>query len=69
MAENHLKNKDVTISKLYPSLREDQLIEAEENLRDYLSLTLRIYERVSSDPMQFEKLKALTRELDQLNNS
>lgn len=44
------KNSDLTLADLYPDFTEEQLREAEENLERYLAITLRIYERISSDP-------------------
>jgi hypothetical protein len=44
-----------TISDLYPNLSEDELAEAEQNLDQYLSLVLRIFER-----MELEKAGNLT---------
>lgn len=45
-----------TIRALYPNLSEDELAEAEQNLDQYLSLVLRIFER-----MELEKTNSLTR--------
>ncbi len=35
---------------LYPPLNEEQLLEAQENLKRYLELASTIYERVKDDP-------------------
>lgn len=50
-----------TIADLYPQLNEEQLKEADENLREYVALALRIYERICSDPEAYAEFKALTR--------
>jgi hypothetical protein len=49
-----------TLKELYPTLTDNQLKEAEENLDGYLEIVWRIYQRVSSDPEAYEKFKALT---------
>jgi hypothetical protein len=49
-----------TIRDLYPSLSDEQLKEAEENLKLYLEACLRVYERVCADPKEYERFKALT---------
>lgn len=53
-------DKAPTIRDLYPSLNEEQLREAEENLGRYLELVLRIYERISSDPASYAQFQTLT---------
>lgn len=50
----------ITIRDLYPGLDEEGLREAEENLDRYIKLTLRIYERIRSDPEAYAQFKALT---------
>lgn len=47
---------------LYPELTEEQLHEADENVKNYLDLILRIYERVQSDPDSYTRFRNLTRE-------
>jgi hypothetical protein len=69
MIEKCSEYNSVSIQNQNTVRNKEQIEEGNENLREYLFLALRIYERLSSDPMQFEKLKNLTRELDQLNNS
>jgi hypothetical protein len=49
-----------TIRQLYPGLNEEQLKEAEENLERYLELTLRIYDRIRSDPAAYSEFQSLT---------
>lgn len=49
-----------TIDELYPDLDEERRQEARENLDRHFSLTLRIYERVRSDPAAYEEFKRLT---------
>ena len=48
-----------TIHELYPTLTGDQLREAEENLDQYLSLALRIYERLIADPETYAHFRTL----------
>lgn len=54
------KNPVPTIRDLYPHLTESQLNEAEENLKGYLEVVLRIYKRIQADPEAYAKFKALT---------
>jgi hypothetical protein len=49
-----------TVSNLYPTLDEDQVKEAAENLARYTELVLRIYERIKADPEAYARFKALT---------
>lgn len=49
-----------TIGELYPNLNEQQLKEAEENLRDYLEITLRVYEHIRKNPEVYAEFKSLT---------
>ena len=53
-------NAAPTIRDLYPHLSEERLKEAEENLECYLALSLRIYERIWSDPAAYAQFKTLT---------
>lgn len=47
-----------TIQDLYPLLSGAALKEAEENLDQYLESTLRLYERISADPVAYERFHA-----------
>jgi hypothetical protein len=49
-----------TICDLYPSLSEQQAMEAEESLSRYLQLALEIYKRIREDPQIYAKFKDLT---------
>ena len=49
-----------TIEDLYPELSPEQLEEAEQNLRAYLELVVRIFERVRKEPGGEELIQALT---------
>jgi hypothetical protein len=49
-----------TVRDLYPSLNDEQLREAEENLGRYVELVLRIYERIRHDGAANATLKNLT---------
>jgi hypothetical protein len=54
------KKTPTSIRDLYPHLSEEKLKEAEENLDRYLVLSIRIYERIQSDPEAYAQFKALT---------
>lgn len=49
-----------TIEDLYPELSPEQLEEAERNLRAYLELVVRIFERVRKEPGGEKLLRSLT---------
>jgi hypothetical protein len=46
-----------TLRRLYPTLTEDQLTEAQENLDRYLQTAVQIFERVKNDPDFHAKLE------------
>ena len=48
------------IRDLYPHLNEEELKQAEENLRRYVELELRVYERILADPEAYAAFRALT---------
>lgn len=48
-----------TISELYPHLSEEELRDAEDNLAQYLSLALRIYDRIAADPEAYAQFRTL----------
>lgn len=58
--DNLTSHTEPTIRDLYPHLSEEELKEAEENLERYLELSLRMYERIRSDPKAYAQFKALT---------
>lgn len=51
---------DPAIRDLYPTQSEDWLRKAEENLERYLSLVLRIYQRIQEEPEAQTEPQALT---------
>jgi hypothetical protein len=52
--------RDADLRALYPHLDDAHLEEAEENIRLYLELVLRIYERIRVDPEAYARFKSLT---------
>jgi hypothetical protein len=56
----HHKDLEITIRDLYPNLNEEQLREAEENIRRYLETAWEMYERIKADPEAYAEFKALT---------
>jgi hypothetical protein len=48
-----------TLRDLYPTLTDEQLREAEENLDQYLNLAWRIYDRLISDPETYAQWRTL----------
>ncbi len=50
------------IRKLYPNLTDEELLEAEENLDRYLEHTLRLYERIKNDPVEYARFTKLLAE-------
>jgi hypothetical protein len=49
-----------TLRQLYPHLRDSQLEEANENLRQYIALALRAFERLELDAEAWARFEALT---------
>jgi hypothetical protein len=52
-----------TIRDLYPHFTEQQLAEAEDNLERYLTLVLRIYERIQANSESYAHFRALTEKI------
>lgn len=50
------------ISEVFPTLPVEKYDEAVANIRAYLELALRVYERIRSDPTEYARFKTLTRE-------
>ena len=57
----------VTIEDLYPELSPEERKEAEYNLRAYLELVVRIFERVRRQPEGKELLRSLTEDEGERN--
>lgn len=49
-----------TLRQLYPHLSDSQVREADENLRQYVTLALRVFERIEHDPEAWARFEALT---------
>lgn len=52
--------KGRTLRQLYPHLSDSQAKEADENLRQYVALALRVFERIELDPEAWARFEALT---------
>ena len=61
--------KKITIRDLYPNLSEEQLKEADENLRRYADLGLRILEATRPAPRVLDRPQALAKMEERSNNS
>jgi hypothetical protein len=55
-----------TLHQLYPHLTEAQLVEAGENLKQYVALALRVFEGLEQDPKAMARFEALTASRRQL---
>ena len=44
------------VRKLYPHFTQEGLEEADDNLREYITLALRIFERIEKDPVAYEEM-------------
>ncbi len=55
------RKKERAIKELFPELTDEERKEAEENLKRYLEVTLRIYDRITNDPAEYAKLVTLLR--------
>lgn len=51
---------DSNLAKKYPALSPDELEQASENLREYIALALRVFERLELDPEASAQFEALT---------
>jgi hypothetical protein len=49
-----------TLRQLYPHLSDAQLAEANENLRQYVELALRVFERLELDTEEWARFETLT---------
>lgn len=54
------QQSEKTVRKLYPHLSDPQLEEANENLRQYIALAVRVFERLELDPEASARFEALT---------
>jgi len=55
------EKKRKSLAELYPQLTPEQLQEAEERLKRYLEIALKIYEDITRDPVRYAELqKTLT---------
>jgi len=52
--------RSIDLAKLCPKLSPEELEEARENLRRYVVLALRVFERLESDPDAMARFDALT---------
>ena len=52
--------KGTSLHQLYPHLSDSQLEEANENLRQYVELALRVFERLELDNEEWARFEALT---------
>ena len=59
MAESG-KHQRPDLAKLCPNLSPAELEEANENLRQYVALALRVFERLERDPEAMARFEALT---------
>jgi hypothetical protein len=54
--------KPATIRDVFPDFTEEQLHEAEAKLMEYVEFTVRMYDRIRSDPELYAQFKLLTAE-------
>jgi hypothetical protein len=48
--------KQKTLRELYPNLSPEQLAQADEDLKEYVALAWRVFERIEEDPEAYEEL-------------
>lgn len=51
------KKSDPTIRNLYPHLTDEELVEAEASLNEYLDFVLILYERIGQDPEAYSRFQ------------
>ena len=64
---NTKRSVTISIGQLYPELTPEEAKRAEENLESYLGLVIRVYRRISQDPVQLAALRAALYENDAAN--
>ncbi len=65
--KNNKKDSDPKLRELYPDLSDAELLEAEYNLDRYLEHTLRMYERIKNDPVEYARFEQLLAEKKKQN--
>lgn len=48
------------LEECFPELAEEELEQAEENFRQYVALTVRMYARLQNEPEAYQQFRALT---------
>lgn len=51
------KEREVTIRDVFPEFTEEQLIETEAKLRDYVAFSVRMYDRIRADLVAYAEFK------------
>lgn len=54
------------LQKAFPNFSEEELKQTDKVIEQYIALTLRIYDRICSDPESYTQFKNLTKNQDQL---
>lgn len=54
--------KEPTLRDLYPDLTDEQIEEVDEAFDQYVRLALKIYDRISADPVAYAEFKQLIAE-------
>lgn len=54
------------LQKVFPDYSEEELKQADKILEQYIALTIRIYDRICSDPESYSQFKDLTKNHSQL---
>jgi len=53
-------DREISLRELYPKLTDSDFEEADENLRQYVALAWRVFERLERDPEAWARFEALT---------
>ena len=53
-------DREISLRELYPKLTDSDIEEADENLRQYVALAWRVFERLERDPEAWARFEALT---------
>ena len=61
-----MSNETTELAALFPGRSPEELQKAEENLRRYLVIVVRIYESIAADPESYRRYEALTEKLRDL---
>ena len=58
---NDKSEKVPTLKEMYPDKTEEELADIEDRVKRYMALVIRVYNRISADPNEYARWRALTK--------